>query len=61
MEHGKTIDESGRETRREIENIEVSTGIPSLMMGCNLENIASGIDEYLICQPLGVFGGNMSL
>jgi malonate-semialdehyde dehydrogenase (acetylating)/methylmalonate-semialdehyde dehydrogenase len=56
MEHGKTIDESRGETRRGIENVEVATGIPSLMMGYNLEDIASGIDEYLIRQPLGVFG-----
>ena len=56
MEHGKTIDESRGETRRGIENIEVSTGIPSLMMGYNLEEIASEIDEFLIRQPLGVFG-----
>jgi len=56
MEHGKTIDESRGETRRGIEMVEVAAGIPSLMMGCNLEDIASGIDEYLIRQPLGVFG-----
>jgi len=56
MEHGKTIDESRGETRRGIEMCEVATGIPSLMMGENLEDIASGIDEYLIRQPLGVFG-----
>jgi malonate-semialdehyde dehydrogenase (acetylating)/methylmalonate-semialdehyde dehydrogenase len=56
MEHGKTIDESRGETRRGIENVEVATGIPSLMMGQALEDIASGIDEYLIRQPLGVFG-----
>jgi len=56
MEHGKTIDESRGETRRGIENVEVAAGIPSLMMGYNLEDIASGIDEYLIRQPLGVFG-----
>ena len=55
MEHGKTIDESRGETRRGIESVEVATGIPSLMMGSNLEDIASGIDEYLIRQPLGVF------
>ena len=36
MEHGKTIDESRGETRRGIENVEVATGIPSLMMGYNL-------------------------
>ncbi len=56
MEHGKTIDESRGETRRGIENVEVATGIPSLMMGYNLEDIARGIDEYMIRQPLGVFG-----
>jgi len=56
MEHGKTIDESRGETRRGIENVEVAGGIPSLMMGCSLEDIAAGIDEYLIRQPLGVFG-----
>jgi len=56
MEHGKTIDESRGETRRGIEMVEVACGIPSLMMGVNLEDIASGIDEYLIRQPLGVFG-----
>lgn len=56
MEHGKTIDESRGETRRGIENVEVATGIPSLMMGYNLEDISAGIDEYLIRQPLGVFG-----
>ena len=56
QEHGKTIDESRGETRRGIENVEVACGIPTLMMGYNLEDIASGIDEYLIRQPLGVFG-----
>jgi malonate-semialdehyde dehydrogenase (acetylating)/methylmalonate-semialdehyde dehydrogenase len=55
MEHGKTIDESRGETRRGIENVEVATGIPSLMQGTSLEDIAAGIDEYLIRQPLGVF------
>jgi malonate-semialdehyde dehydrogenase (acetylating)/methylmalonate-semialdehyde dehydrogenase len=56
VEHGKTIDESRGETRRGIEMVEVAAGIPSLMMGRNLEDIASGIDEFLIRQPLGVFG-----
>jgi len=56
QEHGKTIDESRGETRRGIENVEVACGIPTLQMGYNLEDIAVGIDEYLIRQPLGVFG-----
>jgi len=32
----------------------VATGIPSMMMGYNVEDIASGIDEIMIRQPLGV-------
>jgi malonate-semialdehyde dehydrogenase (acetylating)/methylmalonate-semialdehyde dehydrogenase len=56
MEHGKTIDESRGETRRGTENVEVAAGIPSLMMGYSLEDIATGIDEYVVMQPLGVFG-----
>ena len=56
QEHGKTIDESRGETRRGIENVEVACGVPTLMMGYNAEDIATGIDEYVIRQPLGVFG-----
>jgi malonate-semialdehyde dehydrogenase (acetylating)/methylmalonate-semialdehyde dehydrogenase len=56
QEHGKTIDESRGETRRGIENVEVACGIPTLMMGDTSEDIASGIDEYIMRQPLGVFG-----
>ena len=55
VEHGKIIDESRGEIRRGIENVEVATGIPSLMMGYNLEDISREIDEILIKQPLGVF------
>ena len=56
QEHGKCIDESRGETRRGIENVEVACGIPTLMMGYNSEDIASGIDEWVIPTPLGVFG-----
>jgi malonate-semialdehyde dehydrogenase (acetylating)/methylmalonate-semialdehyde dehydrogenase len=56
MEHGKIIDESRGEIRRGIENVEVAAGIPSLMMGYNLEDgAAEGIDEEVLRQPLGVF------
>jgi malonate-semialdehyde dehydrogenase (acetylating)/methylmalonate-semialdehyde dehydrogenase len=55
-ECGKTLGESEGELRRGIENVEVATGIPSLMMGSNLEDIASGIDELMIRQPVGVVG-----
>jgi malonate-semialdehyde dehydrogenase (acetylating)/methylmalonate-semialdehyde dehydrogenase len=57
QEQGKTIDEARGETRRAIENVEVATGIPSLMMGYNLEDgAAENIDEDAIISPLGVFG-----
>ena len=53
-ECGKTISEAQGELRRGIENVEVATGIPSLMMGYNVEDIARGIDEYMLRQPVGV-------
>lgn len=55
-ECGKTLAEAEGELKRGIENVEVATGIPSLMMGVNLEDIASGIDETMIRQPVGVVG-----
>ena len=56
QEHGKTIDESRGETRRGIENVEVACGIATLMQGHFSEDIATGIDEWVIPTPLGVFG-----
>lgn len=55
QEHGKTIGESRGEIRRTIQMVEAACGIPSLMMGYNAEDVASGIDEYALLQPLGVF------
>ncbi len=53
-ECGKTLAEAKGELQRGLENVEVATGIPSLMMGYNLEDIARGIDEYMVRQPVGV-------
>jgi malonate-semialdehyde dehydrogenase (acetylating)/methylmalonate-semialdehyde dehydrogenase len=53
-ECGKTYNESVGELRRGIENVETACGIPSLMQGANNEDIARGIDEHMIRQPLGV-------
>ncbi|KXH74116.1 MAG: methylmalonate-semialdehyde dehydrogenase, partial [Candidatus Thorarchaeota archaeon SMTZ-45] len=55
IENGKTIDEARGEIRRGIENVEVATGIPSLMMGYNAEDVAPEIDEIVLRQPMGVF------
>ncbi|MBW4658703.1 MAG: CoA-acylating methylmalonate-semialdehyde dehydrogenase [Drouetiella hepatica Uher 2000/2452] len=54
IECGKTLDEARGEIRRAIENVETACGIPMMMQGANLEDIASGIDESMIRQPLGV-------
>ncbi|KAM3105499.1 CoA-acylating methylmalonate-semialdehyde dehydrogenase [Phormidesmis sp. 146-33] len=54
LECGKTLAESKGEMRRAIENVEVACGIPILMQGYNSEDIAKGIDEMMIRQPLGV-------
>lgn len=54
QECGKTLAESQGELQRGIENVEVAAGIPSLMMGYNVEDIARGIDEHMLRQPVGV-------
>ena len=54
IENGKTLDESRGEMRRAIENVEVACGIPLLMQGYNSEDIAGGIDEMMVRQPVGV-------
>ena len=53
-ENGKTLGESKGELRRGIENVEVACGIPVLMQGYSLEDVAPGIDEIMVRQPLGV-------
>jgi len=54
QENGKTFTEAKAEMRRAIENVEVACGIPTMMQGYNLEDVARGIDEIMIRQPLGV-------
>jgi len=54
QENGKTLAEAKGEMRRAIENVEVACGIPTMMQGYNLEDVARGIDEIMIRQPLGV-------
>ncbi|HSM05034.1 MAG TPA: CoA-acylating methylmalonate-semialdehyde dehydrogenase [Longimicrobiales bacterium] len=55
-EHGKILPETRGELQRGIENVEHACGIPALMMGETLEQIAPGIDSASWRQPLGVFG-----
>src|SRR5262245_66283435 len=56
-EHGKTLDEARGSVRRGIENVEHACGIPTLMMGRTLEDVATGIDCEYVRQPLGLFAG----
>ena len=51
---GKTFDESKAEMVRAIENVEVACGIPMMSKGEIAEDIAPGIDELMIRQPVGV-------
>jgi malonate-semialdehyde dehydrogenase (acetylating)/methylmalonate-semialdehyde dehydrogenase len=53
-ENGKTFAEARAELQRGVENVEVACGIPTLMQGYNSEDVARGIDEIMIRQPLGV-------
>lgn len=56
-EHGKTLAEAMGSVRRGTEVVEFACGMPTLMMGGNVENISRGVDTYLIRQPLGVCAG----
>ncbi|MGA3032311.1 MAG: CoA-acylating methylmalonate-semialdehyde dehydrogenase [Terracidiphilus sp.] len=53
-ECGKTLAESRAEIVRAVENVETATAMPLLIQGTNCEDVAAGIDEHMIRQPLGV-------
>jgi len=56
-ENGKTIVDARAEVRRGIEAVEFACGMPSLMMGDALPDIARGIDSISVRYPLGVCAG----
>ena len=56
-ENGKTADDARMEVRRAIQMVEVSCGMPSLMMGDSLNDVAREIDCKTIRQPIGVCVG----
>jgi malonate-semialdehyde dehydrogenase (acetylating)/methylmalonate-semialdehyde dehydrogenase len=56
-ENGKTADDSKAEVRRMIQMVEVACGMPSLMMGDSLNDVAAGLDCKTIRQPIGVCAG----
>ena len=56
-ENGKTSEDAKAEVRRAIQMVEVACGMPSLMMGDSLNDVAGGIDCKTIRQPIGVCVG----
>jgi malonate-semialdehyde dehydrogenase (acetylating)/methylmalonate-semialdehyde dehydrogenase len=56
-EHGKTRAESRAEVQRGIEMVEFACGIPSLIMGQCVQNIAANVDCETIRHPVGVCVG----
>lgn len=56
-ENGKTLADARAEVRRGIEAVEFACGMPSLMMGDSLPDIARGIDSASVRYPLGVCVG----
>jgi malonate-semialdehyde dehydrogenase (acetylating)/methylmalonate-semialdehyde dehydrogenase len=56
-EHGKTLNESRASIQRGIEMVEFACGIPSLLMGQTLPNIAREVDCETVREPVGVCAG----
>jgi malonate-semialdehyde dehydrogenase (acetylating)/methylmalonate-semialdehyde dehydrogenase len=54
LECGKTLTESLGEMTRAIENVEMACATPALIQSEFSEDIARGIDEFMIRQPVGV-------
>jgi malonate-semialdehyde dehydrogenase (acetylating)/methylmalonate-semialdehyde dehydrogenase len=56
-EHGKTLPESRAEVQRGLEVVEFAAGIPSMLMGDTLPNIATDVDAETMRHPVGVCVG----
>jgi len=56
-EHGKTLPEARAEVQRGVEMAEYAAGIPGLIMGEALPNIASNVDAETVRHPVGVCVG----
>lgn len=54
LENGKDAKDAGGEVRRGIEVVEFACGMPTLMMGESLRDVATGIDNVSYRYPLGV-------
>jgi malonate-semialdehyde dehydrogenase (acetylating)/methylmalonate-semialdehyde dehydrogenase len=56
-EHGKTLPEARASVQRGVEMIEFACGVPSLLMGQALPNLARNVDCKTIRHPVGVCAG----
>ena len=56
-EHGKTLAEARASVQRGVEMVEFACGIPSLIMGQTLSNIAGNVDCETVRHPVGVCAG----
>jgi len=56
-EHGKTLAESRAEVQRAVEMVEFACGIPSLIVGETMANIAAEVDAETVRHPVGVCVG----
>lgn len=56
-EQGKVVADARGEVSRGIEILEFATGIPHLLKGDYSEQVAGGIDQFSMRQPLGVVAG----
>ncbi|HEY1213404.1 MAG TPA: aldehyde dehydrogenase family protein, partial [Bryobacteraceae bacterium] len=57
LENGKNYTEAYGEVQRGIECVEFAAGAPTLMMGNQLPDIATGVESAMYRYPLGVVGG----
>ncbi|MBB5325406.1 malonate-semialdehyde dehydrogenase (acetylating)/methylmalonate-semialdehyde dehydrogenase [Anoxybacillus tepidamans] len=57
LENGKSYNEAYGEVQRGIECVEFAAGAPTLMMGKQLPDIATGIESGMYRYPIGVVGG----
>jgi len=56
-DHGKTLADAQGEVQRGIEVVEFACGMPTLIQGNTVEDVARGIDCRTVRQPLGVCAG----
>ncbi|MFF5399538.1 CoA-acylating methylmalonate-semialdehyde dehydrogenase [Peribacillus butanolivorans] len=57
LENGKSYEEAYGEVLRGIECVEFAAGAPTLMMGQQLPDIATGVESGMYRYPIGVIGG----